>query len=1083
VTWRVDNNSGVVPGVWDGYRGFIIYAIPFDLGTDESVLNNASVISTLTNCVILTSNCEDNADTQPSSAIVTGLDPNQQYRMHVRAYDDAPITNYTLTDIVTKSRTVTVKDETNPVFQGGSSGLSALYDIPNKKIDITWSTATDNQVAGSLTYKLYRRKNNTFTDANQLTISFFLADVTDLLSYEDSFNLESNSTYDYGICAEDEHDNIFCDSIFPSQTLPDIVPPVIADIASTKTKADWEWNLSWTLSDAGYPDANHLVVNTYKQISDTETTLTEADIIGGGLIDITASQNGKTAAENLTSPTQSAKWNNYIIRVFDGVNQTFGTISVFGDNSISIDDVRRRGGNVVGGDTIYIRGNGFYSGTTIDIGGAPCNSPVIYTQQTLTCTATANSAGPKLVTVNHPDNVSTGVLSNGYEYTAGDYNICDQAEGSPFQDGAGTPADPFIVCTVAQFENIANNGSYKSYKLGANLDFNNTIHTQGHLNTGSIINGDGHVILNAVYTLFYYQYELTEVRDLAILGFDSIDNDTSYHGIFSRNTIASSFCYASEGTWEDIIVQAKLTVTDGQYLGGLAGFKICGTMDVNRYSKNLIDIEVNNAGTNPSVRFGGMAMYGNHDFTMRNTKITLSGDLDGTSGHTSSGAIFAVTLPATYIIEDCEIIIEDLIASRYVGGLNGSSSGAVKSLTIVNTSFDVNIIHGSALYSEGAGFGGISGSLHATNIELDGITVKSKFDRADRTATGGAFGHITIYDNADTTKASTFKNITVDTDITIAGSDSIHSARGAGGFVGRMLGRNEVFSNIKITGKIRTIGTYTGGFAGVYVAHANTDYMGTEVALMEKIGVSLDIESAIGTKTYAGGLFGQIYSGNEGTANLKVRKSYFDGSFTAIGSDSRWGGFASDIRDGYSGTYFVPLNLVIEEFANMGTLSVSNLDVDSSSARQIAGILGEAYGVHTGITITDSYSLMSANAAYFVCGLMCGKTDPNTPVTVTRYYSVIDNLSDVIVDNGGFVASTNGSWSPANYSISNSFWDETTSGTTTSGEGTVAGQPTATLKSNSFWTTEGFFTDVPVIWTQTEGEYPRLADPFFPVVP
>jgi hypothetical protein len=167
----------------------------------------------------------------------------------------------------------------------------------------------------------------------------------------------------------------------------------------------------------------------------------------------------------------------------------------------------------------------------------------------------------------------------------------------------------------------------------------------------------------------------------------------------------------------------------------------------------------------------------------------------------------------------------------------------------------------------------------------------------------------------------------------------------------------------------------------------------------------------------------------------------------------------------------------------MGTLSVSNLDVDSSSARQIAGILGEAYGVHTGITITDSYSLMSANAAYFVCGLMCGKTDPNTPVTVTRYYSVIDNLSDVIVDNGGFVASTNGSWSPANYSISNSFWDETTSGTTTSGEGTVAGQPTATLKSNSFWTTEGFFTDVPVIWTQTEGEYPRLADPFFPVVP
>ncbi len=251
------------------------------------------------------------------------------------------------------------------------------------------------------------------------------------------------------------------------------------------------------------------------------------------------------------------------------------------------------------------------------------------------------------------------------------------------------------------------------------------------------------------------------------------------------------------------------------------------------------------------------------------------------------------------------------------------------------------------------------------------------------------------------------------------------------------------------------------------------------MGVLEYLAIDVDIVGRTGSRLTAGGFFGHIYSLDLGSVNMKVRKSYFDGSFTSIGADSSWGGFVGDIRDGYSGTYNVPINLAIEEVAIRGQVSANSLDMKASSGENVAGMIGYIRGVQSGISITDSYSIMSINSSKYVCGIICGKYDAATPVTVNRYFGVINNTATTFFDNGGFTSSLNGTWSTVGYSFSNSFWDETTSGAISSGEGTVGGRPTATLKSNAFWNTEGYFSDVPAIWSQTEGEYPRLNDSFF----
>ncbi|MCH2535745.1 MAG: fibronectin type III domain-containing protein, partial [Bdellovibrionales bacterium] len=131
------------PTPWSSdYFGFRIYNSVYNSSTskyDLTLLKSCNCASP--------GNCVSPTDL---SCDVGNLDPNREYRFHVRAVDAAG--NETQTNPQVSWEAVTIKDGNPPTF---TPNLAGDWSVADQAIKLNWSAATDNQYTGDLRYEIF----------------------------------------------------------------------------------------------------------------------------------------------------------------------------------------------------------------------------------------------------------------------------------------------------------------------------------------------------------------------------------------------------------------------------------------------------------------------------------------------------------------------------------------------------------------------------------------------------------------------------------------------------------------------------------------------------------------------------------------------------------------------------------------------------------------------------------------------------------------------------------------------------------------------------------------------------------------
>lgn len=134
-------------------------------------------------------------------------------------------------------------DANLPVFPGGDSGLAWSTSSSAPNLTILWNRATDNQVAGVITYTVYERKFIDFTStdpavvavqggavcsSNLATQPATITCVRNKTAVFNGLDLEDGRDYYYSVCAEDSafptHNKI-CHGVGVKYPVPDGTPP------------------------------------------------------------------------------------------------------------------------------------------------------------------------------------------------------------------------------------------------------------------------------------------------------------------------------------------------------------------------------------------------------------------------------------------------------------------------------------------------------------------------------------------------------------------------------------------------------------------------------------------------------------------------------------------------------------------------------------------------------------------------------------------------------------------------------------------------------------------------------------------
>ncbi|WP_157684601.1 fibronectin type III domain-containing protein [Bdellovibrio bacteriovorus] len=468
---------------WTGdYSGFRVYSVNPDLS-----------INLLSSCPCATPGSCNNGD---NSCQITALDPGRTYRFHVRAYDSvgnetdylSPATSYS---------DLKIKDTTPPAF---NSGLA--FD----GLTLKWSAASDNQYAtgNSINYLVYRKSTSTFASATSPQSDGTLISTTlDTSYYENS--LTSGGTYFYTVCAKDSQDNKNCDGVVRSFVATDVVPPTIIALNHTKTTTNLKkWNLTWDLYDAGTVN-NLLRVRVYRKYGDAAVVATTSDSI------IFDGYGSTLALSDLTGPINTNTYISYLLWVQDGAGNVSTTnVRLYSQNQIVITSTSGKNSLSTGGRLMVIKGtgfsnansNGYTTNTVVKVGGVACDTTTYITSEYLTCLTPANGLGYKDVEVLNPDG-SYARLTNEHQYVntapVADPCLSTAAQSaSPFASGAGTVANPYLICTSTQLNQVTSNTYWvggRSFKLGNNIDLNSSTWRNYSSGFVGVFDGDNYSIL------------------------------------------------------------------------------------------------------------------------------------------------------------------------------------------------------------------------------------------------------------------------------------------------------------------------------------------------------------------------------------------------------------------------------------------------------------------------------------------------------------------------------------------------------------------------------------------------------------
>ncbi|MBC7533294.1 MAG: fibronectin type III domain-containing protein, partial [Oligoflexus sp.] len=322
VTW-------IAPSSWTDYSGFKVYKV-----------GDAESLTLLKDCPCAGVNCPDTI----TSCTITDLDHYRSYPLHVRAYDAKG--NHTLLDPTLSVARVRTSDTQKPSFHS-NLGL----DFVSGATLLDWAAATDDQYAlepgVALTYHVYRKVDSNFANLLNPSVDGLLLTDTLTLNYIDSKDFITGKTYYYTVCVTDSSLNESCDGAFKSTTIPDLVPPVIASFASSKTTAGKTWNLTWSASDNITTTPNLLYRVKYRVSNDPLAVLTDADAT-------IFTQIGASGQLNLVGPQNVDTYIHYLLTVTDGAgNAAKKQITLYSTNKVVVGSVNMNEGSTLGGKLLY----------------------------------------------------------------------------------------------------------------------------------------------------------------------------------------------------------------------------------------------------------------------------------------------------------------------------------------------------------------------------------------------------------------------------------------------------------------------------------------------------------------------------------------------------------------------------------------------------------------------------------------------------------------------------------------------------------------------------------------------------------
>lgn len=459
-------------------------------------------------------------------------------------------------------------------------------------------------------------------------------------------------------------------------------------------------------------------------------------------------------------------------------------------------------------------------------------------------------------------------------------------------DGAGTIANPFVICDLTSLNNVraATAAKYSvaddidasptaTWNAGAGFDpiaFDGTVEGNGHTIRGLVINRPSQDKVALFASMNGTVRNLT-LADASIRGHDYVGALAGYSvGTMSGIHVTGTFTGRSfvgalagrqdQGSVKDVHANASINNTDtsGSYFGGLIGYVAGGTHGQLRSYGTIV---VNGSVTGGL--FGQMATG-----TLANASsaadVTAAGDSAGGLLGIASGTVSASYATGTvtsfsshaggligYIagatVTDCYAVGKVFVASgQFAGGFCGETNGTLS-----------NTFAGGSVISGGIQIGGLCGYQ-------SGGSVSRSYATGDITGNGYEGG---LFGQAAGATMQSFATVRI-------------RAKGdiAGGLIGYLAGGT--VADAYATGSLELTGTYGGGLAGL-TANANVsrcyargdvsarDYAGGLIGGSN--GNTIQNVFAMGgvanSQATAGGLLGRNESGSALTGGYWLRFS------------------------------------------------------------------------------------------------------------------------------------------------------------------------------------------------------------------
>ncbi len=708
------------PTNWADYAGFQVYTLDS---------NNAMTLIKDCPCTVMPG-CQEHLN----SCDVTGLNDFRTYRFHVRAYDNAR--NFTILDPVMSFADKRTLDLTKPNFV---SNLSLSFQDGGSLLN--WAQASDNQYANergaTLVYRVYRKTASNF--ANLLNPSSSgppLAEIADR-TYFDASNLVSGTLYYYTVCAVDASNNEACDGTYKSVQTPDLVPPIISALSTTKTSSNKSWNIAWTASDNTTSNPNLLFRVKARMTSDPTEKVQDSD-------PTIFTQTGASIATGLVGPINTDTYILYLLMVTDEAgNTSTKQIAVYSQNLVGISAVRTSEGPTTGNRLLLIEGSGFHSSSVVTIGGSNCQNTQIVSSRHILCKTPAKPLGTYSLTISNSDG-SAATFNNAYSYCTENVNctnICNNPSSwqtnFALETGRGTTSTaPYIICDSTHLNNMRTLPNGRYYSVMANIDLNGVAWTPLVTASGTgfqgNFTGNGNIIANFSfsnsntdnYGFFKYINGNSKVSALKFINVNITGRDRV--GALVGDTASDS-----NTVIEDIMVAG--TVTGRQDVGGVMGRAMVQSFNLSAYGSvsgkktvgGVIGYKQRNGsnlyfeGTVTTVPFDQYCYTGG-----------VVGYWDGNSGIASDikavGSVICDRVSAsTELLETGGLVgrINDhsissvafngtVLADRRTGGIVGTIvRGTVELAQVTGT-----VQGGNVTYSWGLETGGVVGLLHRSKL-------------------------------------------------------------------------------------------------------------------------------------------------------------------------------------------------------------------------------------------------------------------------------------------------------------------------------------------------------------------------------